>query len=293
MNTQAVNDNEGITKTYVDQFHQTNERSRRDVGLDFYDESNDFVQNNQNNDLNDNNLANLDSKTVNRNPKSDIELTIEKKNDDELDKNTILRFNQTLENYLKVSVGNDIDNLTKYDKIQSTDTTIIQIPNSEGYLLQNWVIKCKDKNNNGKIKKLYKIKKKTQSPTIDSGATSSPPIGDIFMYIEASPSNHGNIVFVSFERTDIIQFSTISFYFNRFSFLNNDSLKSMCRFRMQLFLEDDTWSTRYNIPKKDRYSDTSTDWTLVSLNSIVQKYGIKLIYDEIDTPHADICYVFL
>ena len=76
MNTQAVNDNHVITKAYVDQFHQENERSRRDVGLDFYDES-----------------------------------------------NTLLKFNQTLQNYLKVSVGNDTYNLTKYDKIQIKDIT--------------------------------------------------------------------------------------------------------------------------------------------------------------------------
>ena len=42
---QAENDNEVITKAYVDQFHQENERSRRDVGLDFYDGSNDLVKN--------------------------------------------------------------------------------------------------------------------------------------------------------------------------------------------------------------------------------------------------------
>ena len=38
LNSQAVNDNEVITKAYVDQFHQEkqeNERSRRDVGLEF------------------------------------------------------------------------------------------------------------------------------------------------------------------------------------------------------------------------------------------------------------------
>ena len=34
---QAENDNEVITKAYVDQLHQENERSRRDLGLDFYD----------------------------------------------------------------------------------------------------------------------------------------------------------------------------------------------------------------------------------------------------------------
>ena len=36
LNTQAVNDNHVITKAYVDHFHQEVERSRRDVGLDFY-----------------------------------------------------------------------------------------------------------------------------------------------------------------------------------------------------------------------------------------------------------------
>ena len=41
LNKQAENDNEVITKSYVDQFHQENERSRRDLGIDFYDESSD------------------------------------------------------------------------------------------------------------------------------------------------------------------------------------------------------------------------------------------------------------
>ena len=54
LNTQAENDNQVITKAYVDQFHQENERSRRDVGLDFYNESSELVKNNQNNNLNDN-----------------------------------------------------------------------------------------------------------------------------------------------------------------------------------------------------------------------------------------------
>ena len=37
-------------------------------------------------------------------------------------------------------------------------------------------------------------------------------------------------------------------------------------FRIQFFLEDNTWSTRNEIPKNDRSSDSSTDWTLVSVN---------------------------
>ena len=59
------------TKSYVDSLHGENERSRRDLGLDFYDES-----------------------------------------------STLVRLNQTLQNYLKVSVGNDIyiifQNIIKY-----------------------------------------------------------------------------------------------------------------------------------------------------------------------------------
>ena len=63
----------------------------------------------------------------------------------------------------------------------------------------------------------------------------------------------------------------------------------MGRFRIQLLLADNTWSTRYKTPKNDRYSDTSTDWTLLSLNFTLENYGNKLNYDQIDTPHADMC----
>ena len=35
LNTQAVNDNKVITKAYVDQFHNDNERNRRNLGLSF------------------------------------------------------------------------------------------------------------------------------------------------------------------------------------------------------------------------------------------------------------------
>ena len=85
--------------------------------------------NDQNNEFDNNELTNLDSITVNRNPNLDNELGNKKYIDDELDKNTVLRFNQTLENYLKVSVGNDTYNLTKYDKVQFTDTTEMRYPN--------------------------------------------------------------------------------------------------------------------------------------------------------------------
>ena len=124
LNKQAENDNQVITKAYVDQFHQENERSRQDIGLSFHNEEADLLKNNQDNDFNDNKLTNIDSIIVNRN-RSDNELSNKKFFDDELDKSTIVKFNQTLENCLKTSVGNDIYNLTKYDKIQITDITNI------------------------------------------------------------------------------------------------------------------------------------------------------------------------
>ena len=86
------------TKAYIDSLHEENERSRRDLGLDFYDES-----------------------------------------------STLVRFNQTIQNYLKVSFGNDTYNLTKYNKIQLTDTTVMKAGNTGGYLLTNWNISCNDK----------------------------------------------------------------------------------------------------------------------------------------------------
>ena len=93
LNKQAENDNEVITKAYVDQFNQENERSRRDLGIDFYDESNDLVRNNQDNDLNDKKITNLDSITVNRNPSLDNELANKKYIDDSIAEGTLLRFN--------------------------------------------------------------------------------------------------------------------------------------------------------------------------------------------------------
>ena len=40
----------------------------------------------------------------------------------------------------------------------------------------------------------------------------------------------------------------------------------MGRFRIQLLLEDNTWSTQNTVAKKNQYSDNPTDWTLLNLN---------------------------
>ena len=97
------------TKSYLDSLHGEKERSRRDLGLDFYDES-----------------------------------------------STLVRFNQTLQNYLKISVGNDTYNLTKYNKISITDITEIKFPNNGKALLQKWKIYCNNKNNQSRISDFIK-----------------------------------------------------------------------------------------------------------------------------------------
>ena len=122
------------TKSYVDSLHQSS-RNRRDLSSVFNDQETRFDNNK---------LTNLDSITVNRDPNLDNELSRKKYVEDSIGEGTIVRFNQTLQNYLKVSVGNDTYNLTKYDRIQITDTTIIKYPKTGCYLLQNCVIKCND-----------------------------------------------------------------------------------------------------------------------------------------------------
>ena len=64
----------------------------------------------------------------------------------------------------------------------------------------------------------------------------------------------------------------------------------MGRFRIQSLFEDNTWSIGYNIPRNDRYSNSSTQWALVFLNFTAENYGNRLLYVQIDTPHADMCF---
>ena len=203
------------TKSYVDSLHESS-RNRRDLSSVFNDQDNEFDNNK---------LTNLDSVTINRNPSSDNEISNQKFVDDSIGEPTIVRFNQTLENYLKVSVGNDTYNLTKYNKIRIIDTTEIKFPILGTDLLQKWNFNCDNKNNNSKVGSFIKSTI-TDNPTGCSRAIKLPPVGSAFMYIETSSNNHGlERVFVSFERTDIIQISNITFCSNRFSILTNDSQK--------------------------------------------------------------------
>ena len=110
------------------------------------------------------------------------------------------------------------------------------------------------------------------------------------MYKETSSNNHGPNVFVSWERTDIIQINNITFYHNRFSILTDDIIKKKGRSRIQLLLDNNTWSMQYTIPENSQYSDNSIDWTSLNFDFTVENYGIKLILDQIDTAHSDMCF---
>ena len=66
------------TKSYMDSLHEENERNRRDLGIDFHDESNDLVKNIQDNKFNDNKLTNINSITINNNLTDDDHLSSKK-----------------------------------------------------------------------------------------------------------------------------------------------------------------------------------------------------------------------
>ena len=279
LNKQAENDNEVITKSYVDQFHQENERSRRDVGLDFYNESNDLVKNNQSNNFNNNIISNVKSIEINDKPSNDKHCINKKYFEDELDNNTIVRLNDNSNNgYLKVQINNNFYNLQIHNKIQITDVTQILFPNTGYDLLPKWRIVCNNRFN-GSIPSDFIRSTVTNSPTNSSGATIIPPIGNAFMYLETSANNHnafGDTVFVELSRTDIINISNITFYYNRFS--SSDSVKrNMGRFEIQI-LRDNVWHPIYTIAKNTNYSTQSTDWIILNLNITQANQGIKLIY---------------
>ena len=124
-------------KSYVDSLHESS-RNRRDLSSVIIDQDDEFDNNK---------LTNLDSVTVKREPTLDNEVSNNKYVDDSIGEDTLLRFSQTLQNSLKVSVGNDTYIVIKYDKIQIIDTTEINYPNKGFDLLQKWNIKCNKKKN--------------------------------------------------------------------------------------------------------------------------------------------------
>ena len=97
-------------------------------------------------------------------------------------------------------------------------------------------------------------------------------------------------VFVSYKQKDIIPMTDKKIYYNRFLVLTNPSKTSMESFAIRLLLSDNTWGPRYNKTKNDRYSISSTQRTPVSLKFTSEIYVEKLIYDQIVTVVANMCF---
>ena len=142
------------TKSYFDSLHEIN-RNRRGLILVFNDQDNESTNTK---------LTTLDSVAVKKNPSSGNEVSNKKQIDEGLDKNTIVRFAQTLTNHLKVSFGKVTDNITKYDKLQIIDTTGNKFPNIGSDLIQKWNNKGKNNINDSKVGNFLKSTI-TNSPT--------------------------------------------------------------------------------------------------------------------------------
>ena len=167
-----------------------------------------MVKKYQDNNFSSNKSTYLDSVVVNRTRTSDKDLANKKYVNDSLAGGNILRFNQPSDNYLKLSAQNDVYNLTKNDKIQFTDTTIFKNPNSGGFLLQKWNINCNNKKIDCEIQSFVRSRE-TSSPKGNSGATSLPPIRNLFMYIGASQNISGEEIFFLFHVHEQITFSWV------------------------------------------------------------------------------------
>ena len=281
------------TKAYIDGLHDANERSRRDLGIDFYDESDNLVKNNQDNNFNNNIISNIQSIEINNDPTNNKHGINKKYLDDKLDNDTIIRLNDNSNNeYLKVQINNNFYNLQIHNKIQITDVTKILFPNTGHDLLPKWRIVCNNRFNSS-IPTDFIKSTITNTPTGQAGATVIPPIGNAFMYIETSGNNHNDVqdnVFVSIERTDIINISNISFYYNRFS-ISQALKRNMGKFEISILIANKVWNTIYTLEKNTNFSTLSTDWIILNLNIANQpNYGIKLVYSGINTGHADMCF---
>ena len=105
LNSEPINDNHAVTKSYVDSV-SGNDRN----GVVLYTVSKD-----QHNKIDETKLTNLDSVTFNRNPLLDVETFIKKYVNDGVEKSTTLRINQTRPKNLEVCAGNTVDIRTNND----------------------------------------------------------------------------------------------------------------------------------------------------------------------------------
>ena len=121
-----------------------------------------------------------------------------------------------------------------------------------GYLLQQWIIKCKDNCNSGKEQHLLEQQKQNRQIQIQDQRAYSP-LGYGFKNIKTTCNNFGQKLLVNFEGTDIIQFSNITFYFNNFFAGCN---KLMRFFRVQIFSTNSQWLSIYINDENTNYTTT-------------------------------------
>ena len=197
---EPTDENHAVTKRYVDPSSE-NDRNRRDMCAVF---------NGQDNEFDNFRLTILDSFTFERNSNTDNEVSNKKYVADELNKTTFLRFNQSLQIYSKVIVGNIVLGAIIYNVLRTKDATIIKTGNAGSFLLPFWRKECNDRIDSGNSSDLFEASK-PNSPTRDTEASSLPPKGDSFMSIETRVKNYFQNLFVSFERNDITQISSFSF----------------------------------------------------------------------------------
>ena len=114
--SEPSDDNHVTTKSYTDSLSAI-DRNRCDLSRVFNDQRKEFDNSKS---------TNSDSSTVIKNPFPDEKVSKTKYVDDQLDKKTVLRFNQILPNYLKVSVGSTDYNFTKHDRKQSYYATFLK-----------------------------------------------------------------------------------------------------------------------------------------------------------------------
>ena len=107
------------TKAYIDSLHEENKRSRRDLGIDFYDENDDLVKNKQTNAFNDNIILNVRSIQINDDPTNDDHAVNKKYVDDEF-------LNKPDSSLVKNNQNNDFNNnnITNVKSIQITDDPV-------------------------------------------------------------------------------------------------------------------------------------------------------------------------
>ena len=91
------------TKAHFDSSSE-NDRNRLDLAILMNDQDSDFCEIK---------IKNLNFYLVNRNPTSDVELSNKIYIDDRLKEHTFLRFNATLEKFLKVNAGETVYNIRK------------------------------------------------------------------------------------------------------------------------------------------------------------------------------------